>query len=183
LTGVSSFPNLGEELPQSAPHAVPDDIDDPAITVEPIPLRRSAEPFERLRQASDEYLDANGHRPRVVLVTLGRASDYAARATYAESFFAAGGIETVSVDDPPAYDAKTSPIACLCSSDEIYEADGVKALESMKNSGAELIYSVGRPGELRKALKNAGVGGFLHQGCDIIEILREAQDILGLKRT
>ncbi|MEM7192689.1 MAG: methylmalonyl-CoA mutase subunit beta, partial [Pseudomonadota bacterium] len=57
LTGVSSFPNLGEELPQASPHAVPDDVDDPAITVEPIPLRRPAEPFERLRQASDDYLD------------------------------------------------------------------------------------------------------------------------------
>ena len=183
LTGVSSFPNLAEELPHASPHAVPDDVDDPAITVEPIPLRRPAEPFERLRQASDEYLDAHGHRPRVALVTLGRASDYAARATYAESFFAAGGVETVSLDDPSAYDAKTSPIACLCSSDEIYGENGIKALDSIKNNGAQLIYSVGRPGELRKTLKNAGVGGFLHQGCDIIEILREAQDILGLKRT
>lgn len=183
LTGVSSFPNLAEELPQAVPHAVPDDIEDPAVTVEPIPLRRPAEPFERLRAASDTYLEQNGHRPRAVLVTLGKPSDYAARATYAESFFAAGGIEAVNVDDPAAYDAKTSPIACLCSSDEVYGEDGIKALESIKKNGAEMICTVGRPGDLRKTLKSAGVGGFLHQGCDIIEILREAQDVLGLKRT
>ncbi len=182
LTGVSSFPDLAEKLPQPAPHAVPDDVD-PAVTVEAIPLRRPAEPFERLREASDAYLEQHGHRPRAVLVTLGRPSDYAARATYAESFFASGGIEAVTVDDPAAYEAKTSPIACLCSSDEIYREDCAKALKYIKNNGSELIYSVGRPGELRKTLKNAGVAGFLHQGCDIIEILKQAQDVLGLKRT
>ena len=183
LTGVSSFPNLAEELPHAGPHAVPDDVDDPAVTVEPIPLRRPAEPFERLRQSSDDYLEKHGHRPRVALVTLGRPSDFAARATYAESFFAAGGIETVAVDDPVAYDANTSLIACLCSSDDIYGEKSPKVLESIKNNGAKLIYSVGRPGELREKLKSAGVGGFLHQGCDIIETLKEAQDVLGLKRT
>jgi hypothetical protein len=34
---------------------------------------------------------------------------------------------------------------------------------------------------LRKELKQAGVNGFIHQGCDIIEMLEEVHDVLGLK--
>ena len=182
LTGVSSFPNLSEDPSALSPQAVPDDLDDPAITVEPIPLRRPAEPFERLRQASDIYLQKRGQRPKVVLATLGRPSDYAARATYAESFFASGGIETISIDKASEYDAATSPIACICSSNEVYEQEGSEAAKILKEQGAKLIYSVGRPGDLRKTLKSAGVGGFLHQGCDIVETLKDAQDMLGVKQ-
>jgi len=180
LTGVSSFPNLAEPPGDNTPHAVPDDLEDPAITVEPIPLRRPAEPFERLRDASDRYLETHGERPKVVLATIGRPSDYAARATYAESFFAAGGIETVTVDNAADYETGTSPIACICSSDAAYESDGADAAGTLKKAGAAKIYLIGRPGELRKTLKDAGVGGFLHQGCDIIDTLKDAQDVLGI---
>ncbi|MHA1165979.1 MAG: methylmalonyl-CoA mutase family protein, partial [Alphaproteobacteria bacterium] len=181
LTGVSSFPNLDEKSVEAEPHPLPDDLEDPAITVEPVPLRRPAEAFETLREASDAYLEAHKERPRVVLVTLGKANAHVARASYAESFFAAGGIETVTIDDSSAYDKSVSPIACLCSNDEIYSDEGAEAATALLKGDAKRIYSVGRPGDLRKELKQAGVNGFIHQGCDIIEMLEEVHDVLGLK--
>jgi len=181
LTGVSSFPNLAEAGVETEPHPLPSDLEDPAITVEPVPLRRPAEPFETLRAASDTYLEARKERPRVALVTLGQVTAHAARASYAKSFFAAGGIETVIIDGSGAYDKSVSPIACLCSSDEIYGDEGAEVAAALVKGGAKLIYSAGRPADLRKELKQAGVNGFIHQGCDIIEMLEEAHDVLGLK--
>ncbi len=181
MTGVSSFPNLGEAAVVTVPHPLPDDLEDPAITVESIPLCRPAEPFETLRAASDAYMETHQERPKTVLLTLGKASDHAALMTYAESFFAAGGIETPACKGSGAYDPAISPIACICSSDEIYKNEGVEAAKSLKKAGAECVYAIGRPGDLRKELKAAGVDGFIHQGCDIIGTLEEAHDVLGLK--
>ncbi|MFQ5626170.1 MAG: methylmalonyl-CoA mutase, partial [Methyloligellaceae bacterium] len=182
LTGVSAFPDLGEARVEAEPHPLPDDLDDPAITIEPVPLRRPAEPFERLREASDAYLEAHKQRPGVALVTLGRTTDTAARASYAESFFAAGGIGTVTIDDPQSCDTSVSPIACICASDETYSQEGAASAKALKSRGAQRIYLVGRPGDMRKKLKQAGVDGFIHQGCDIIETLEDAHDVLGLKQ-
>lgn len=182
LTGVSSFPDLGETPVDVDPHLVPDDLEDPAITVEPIPLRRPAEPFEKLREASDACLEAGEHRPRISLVTLGGSSNHGARATYAEMFFAAGGIETVTIDGSGAYDKSVSPVACICSSDDVYGDEGAQTAKSLKDAGAKKIYLIGRPGGLRRKLKQAGVDGFIHEGCDIIEMLEEAHDVLGLKQ-
>jgi methylmalonyl-CoA mutase len=181
MTGVSSFPDLGETTVEAEPHPLPDELDDPAITVEPVPLCRPAEPFEMLRAASDAFLKANGKRPQIVTVTLGKASDFSARASYAESFFAAGGIEAVTVIGSGAYNKSVTPIACICSSDEVYEVEGVEAAKALKDAGAENIYSVGRPADLREDLRQAGVDGFIHQGCDIIETLENTHDMLGLK--
>ncbi len=181
MTGVSSFPNLGETPIEAVPHPLPGDLEDPAITVEPVPLRRPAEPFETLRAAADAFLKTNGKRPRIVTVTLGKASEFSARASYAESFFAAGGIEAVTVHGSGAYDKSVSPIACISSSDKVYGTEAAGTAKALKDAGAELIYSAGRPAELRKNLRQAGVDGFIHQGCDIIETLENTHDRLGLK--
>ena len=175
LTGVTAFPDLDAASVEAGPHPLPDDLEDPAMTLEPIPLRRPAEPFERLRAASNAYLEVHKQRPKIALLTFGQA----ARATYAESFFAAGGIETVRIDDPQSYDKSLSPIACICASDD----EGVHLAKALKKSGAKHIYSAGRPGGLRRELEDAGVGGFIHRGCDIIAALEAAHDVLGLKVT
>ncbi len=181
MTGVNSFPNLGEAKVDTEPHPLPDDLEDPAITVELIPLRRPAEPFEVLRAASDAWLEAHKERPKAALITLGKTGDHAERATYAESFFAAGGIETVAAENGDAYDMSVSPIACICTSDDVLKSDGAKTAKAIKKAGAERIYMAGRPGDLRKELKASGVDGFIHQGCDMIGTLEEAHDVLGLK--
>lgn len=172
LTGVTAFPDLGAVRVEAEPHPLPDELEDPAMSVEQIILRRPAEPFERLRWASDAYLEASKKRPMVALVTL----DHAARAAYAESFFAAGGIETVRIDDPQSYDKSLSPIACICAGDN----EGLQLAKALKSRGAKNIFFTGRPGDMRQKLKKAGVSGFIHQGCDIIAALETAHDALGL---
>ena len=59
---------------------------------------RLAEPFERLRDASDRMLAKTGARPKIFLANLGTLADFTARATFAKNFFEAGGIEAVTND-------------------------------------------------------------------------------------
>lgn len=181
LTGVSSFSNLSESSAEVEPHAVPRDLDDPAITVEPVPLRRPAEPFETLRDASDAYLQSHGQRPKAALIPLGEESHHADAVTDARRFFAAGGIEAQIVQ-ASAYDPALSPVACICAGSAETEKEGADAAKKVRGAGAQRVYAVGRPGELRKELRDAGIDQFLHRGCDMIEILEDAHDVLGLKQ-
>jgi methylmalonyl-CoA mutase len=187
LTGTSDFPDLHESPPAVLDVA---EIVAPkeaavAVTIEPLRRIRLAEPFERLREASDRILAQRGARPKVFLANLGNLSDFTARATFAKNFFEAGGIEAVTNDGFASHDAmatafKTSgaKLACLCGSDEVYAKEAVAAAKAL--AGANHVYLAGRPGERESALKAAGVGTFVFAGCDALATLRAAHDILGV---
>ena len=188
LTGVSVFPALGDTPVSPEPHPLADEIEDPAITVEPIPLRAPSEPFDRLRQAASAYSEDKDSRPAVFLANLGKTSDFAARATFARNFFAAGGLDAINSSGDGTPESVTenfaksgAKLACLCSSDAVYDECAVEAAASLKKAGAEHIYLAGRPGDARTELREAGVGTFLHKGCDMIEILTHAHGALGVK--
>src|SRR5262249_22717615 len=100
LTGTSDFPDLNETPPavlDVPPAAAPKEAT-AMLTTAPLPRIRVAEPFERLRDASDRILAQTGARPEVFLANLGRPSDFTARATFAKSLFEAGGIAAVTND-------------------------------------------------------------------------------------
>ena len=179
LTGVSIFPNLREieaqvELP--APSRTP-----AAGALAPI---RLAESFEALRDASDKMLATTGARPKIFLATLGTQAEFTPRATFAKNFFEAGGIETVggeTLDLPAlaaAFKAAGAPLACLCSSDRVYEKDAVAAAQALKAAGATHIYLAGRPREHEAALKAAGVQTFIYEGCDALAALQAMYQML-----
>jgi methylmalonyl-CoA mutase len=182
LTGVSIFPNLGEaeakvDLPAPPPQRA-------AGTLQPI---RLAEPFEVLREASDRLVAATRTRPKVFLATLGTQAEFTARATFAKNFFAVGGIEAVGGDSgdlpalPAAFKTAGATLACLCSSDKVYEKEGAAAALALKAAGARHIYLAGRPREQEAALKSAGVQSFIYEGCDALATLTSVYDMLGVE--
>jgi methylmalonyl-CoA mutase len=188
LTGVSIFPDLDEpvvpvlaSIPPSPHRAAPEQM------FEPLPAIRLAEPFEALRDASDRFLARTGARPKIFLANLGTPADFTARATFAGNFFAAGGIEAVNreSDSPPALasalKASGVALACLCSSDSIYEREGTAAAGALKAAGARHIYLAGRPGNREAALRAAGVQSFIFEGCDALATLKGAHDIVAEK--
>jgi methylmalonyl-CoA mutase len=183
LTGASEFPNLHEAhvavLDASPAAFVPSDAS--VIKFDALAPMRLAEPFERLRDRSDEVLKAHGARPRVFLANLGTAADFTARATFAKSFFETGGIEAVDTPgftDPAsladAFRSSGAAVACLCSSDKIYTAQAIDAAQALQGAGVKHIYSAGRPGEQEAALREAGVGDFIFAGGDALAMLEEA---------
>ena len=188
LTGTNEFPNIEETAPAvlavaPTPAAAPRE-GRAAATGEPLPRIRLAEPFERLRDASDLILAKTGARPKILLANLGTPAEFTARATFAKSFFEAGGIEAVSderAERPPlatAYKTAGADLACLCSSDKVYEKEAVPAAQALEAAGARYVYIAGRPGEREAALRAAGVQSFIYVGCDALATLSAAYDIL-----
>ncbi|MFY9839809.1 MAG: methylmalonyl-CoA mutase family protein [Xanthobacteraceae bacterium] len=185
LTGTNAFPDP-DETPPAVLAVPPRDVadDTPAqATAEPLPRLRLAEPFERLRDRSDTILAATGARPKIFLAVLGTPAEFTARANFARSFFEGGGIEAVTAD---GFESRTQMIAalkrsgarlaCLCSSDEVYAREAVEAAKTLAPLTKHL-YLAGRPKD-HALLKEAGVGTFIHAGCDAIETLAAAYQAL-----
>src|SRR6185436_19453452 len=114
----------------------------------------------------------------------GTEAEFTARAMFAKNFFEAGGIEAVggeTVETPSlaaAFKASGAALACLCSSDKVYEKQAVAAAEALKAAGARHIYLAGRPRDQEAALKAAGVQSFIYEGCDALATLRSVYDII-----
>ena len=185
LTGTSEFANLAETAVQVL-DARPVQIGPPVANIKYPALTpiRLAEPFERLRDASDRMLAATGARPKVFLANLGTVSEFTARSSFARNFFEAGGIEALTNDwfksrDEmiAAYKASDAKLACLCSSDEVYTREAADAAKALAAAGATHIYLAGRPKE-QDALKAAGVGTFIFAGGNALETLQASHDIL-----
>ena len=81
-------------------------------------------------------LAKTGARPKVFLANLGKLSEFTARATFAKNFYEAGGIEALGNDGfkdqaemIAAFKASGAKLACLCSSDKVYEAQAADGRE------------------------------------------------------
>jgi methylmalonyl-CoA mutase len=185
LTGTSDFPDLAE-----APVAV---LDVPPVAAPPYPAAlkfdalpsvRLAEPFEKLRDASDRMLAKSGARPKIFLANLGKPTDFTARASFAKNFFEAGGIEAVTSDGfagrremIAAFKSSGARLACLCSSDDVYAREAEDAAKTLAAAGAR-VYLAGRPGEREQALRAAGIEGFVFAGCDVLAALQAAHALI-----
>jgi methylmalonyl-CoA mutase len=154
------------------------------VAFEPLPCIRLAEPFERLRDASDQMLARTGARPKIFLANLGAPAEFTARATFAKNFFSAGGIETAGNDGfatrdemIAAFKASGTKLACLCSSDDVYTREAAAAAQALRRAGAS-IWLAGQPGALERELMQAGISGFIFAGCDALAALRRAYDLI-----
>ena len=185
ITGTSAFPNLSEaevkvllprlsegERPRS--RSRPDEGRGAALR-----SLRTAEPYERLREASDAVLARTGSRPKVFLANLGPPAAFTARAGFARNLFEAGGIEAVTNEgfaDPAAlteaFRESGAKAACLCSSDAIYATHGADAARALKSAGCARVSLAGRPGEHETGLRQAGVDDFIHAGSDVLAFLQ-----------
>jgi methylmalonyl-CoA mutase len=185
LTGTSDFPDLAEapvavlDVPRVASTPYPS-----VLKFDPLAPMRLAEPFERLRDASDRLLAQTGARPKLFLANLGKPADFTARATFAKNFFEAGGLETVSNDGFTSRDdmlaalrASGAKLACLCSSDEVYAREAADASAALAAAGVH-VYLAGRPGEREQALRAAGITDFIFAGCDALAALRTAHGLI-----
>jgi methylmalonyl-CoA mutase len=205
LIGTSEFPDIAEmsvEVLASSPLAHGTAGVSPALhthrkeaSVTPavpalLPCLRLGEPFEALRDVSDHVLERTGVRPKIFLANLGNLADFTARATYTKNFFEAGGIAAVTNEGfasreemLASFEACGARLACLCSSDAVYATEAAAVAGALRGAGAKHIYLAGRPGELEPMLSAAGVGTFIHVGCDVLATLTAAYAILNLERS
>lgn len=132
ITGVSEFPNLGEELPERKPYPVP-----------PL-VHRYAEQFEAMR-------DRPAAAP-VFLATMGPIAAHTARATFVTNLFAAGGIAVgqagpteTAADVVEAWkEAGEPPVVCLAGTDKAYESWGNELVAALREAGVQHVIVAGK---------------------------------------
>jgi len=153
------------------------------VEIAPITAHRLAEPFETLRAASDRAAE----RPSALLVAIGRAADYTARATFTRNYLGAGGIVSVDLEIAGAEgleaalatalrdaDAQGSrDLAVICSSDSLYDEHAAEVATALKQAGVTKVLLAGRPGDNEAAWRAAGVDGFIFAGDDMAATLTD----------
>jgi methylmalonyl-CoA mutase len=177
LTGVSSFPPVGEEPLRRAARPYP-------VPSGGLPRRRDAEVFERLRDRS-RRADGAGTSPTVFLATLGTRRDFSARLTFTSSLLAVAGITTVvsTGSEPEAIAAQAvtaSPVTVLCSSRRGYAEYGPATIEALRGAGVRHVYLAGRATELGDAADR--VDATVFDGMDVLAFLTGLLDLLESSR-
>ena len=142
VTGVSEFPDLDERLPERRPH----------------PEAAAARQADRYGLAFEVLRDDPPATP-VFLATLGPVAAHTARAGWAATLLAAGGVRTLPAgptsgvaDVLDAWRAQGGaaalPVVCLAGPDEAYAAWGSDLAAALRDAGARHLVLAGRPGEL-----------------------------------
>ncbi|GAA4304084.1 hypothetical protein GCM10023178_72390 [Actinomadura luteofluorescens] len=97
---------------------------------------------------------------------------HTARASFAANLFQAGGIETVT-GAPEEFGTSGAAVACICSSDALYEERAADAARVLREAGAVKVWLAGKG-------TYEGVDDRVHAGCDAIEVLETTLRDLGV---
>ena len=176
ITGVSAHADLAErpvEVAVGAPER------EALVSAEGgLAAIRLAEPFERLRDCSDAFVQRTGARPKVYLAALGPDAKHRRRVAFTREWLAAGGFEAVYDGEAATPEeavrrlkASGAPLVCLCGADEAYAAQAKAFVEAFKASGVKGVALAGRPGECEQAWRAAGVDDFIFMGGDAVAML------------
>jgi methylmalonyl-CoA mutase len=146
---------------------------------------RDAEPFERLRDASDRQLERSGARPHAFLAVLGHSAERRAAVAAVAGLLAAGGITTVrgeglegAADTVAAFAASGSRCAVICAPDEAVP----ELARELKAHGALRVLVGARPTAGEPSWRSAGVDGFIHPTADALLLLSDLLEIEGVRR-
>ncbi len=176
ITGVSVHPELAEVPVDGAPGAP--EGEKLAIAEGALRPIRLAEPFERLRDQSDEALGRTGARPKACLIALGPEPAHRRRVAFIREWLEAGGIEPVYHGEAATPEeaanrvrASGASLACLCGDDETYAAHAEAFARALKAAGVKGLSLAGRPGESEATLRAAGIDDFIFAGADAVAAL------------
>lgn len=188
ILGVNQYASTTERLKTALAPEVFEADDRTAANAEIVTIKtyRAAQAFEQMRYETDMYSLQN-QRPVVWMLTYGNLAMRKARAGFAANFFACAGYEIVdnigfeSVEKGiEAAKAAKPAVVVICSSDEEYADNALKAYEALKND--TIVVLAGNPAETVEVLKNAGMQHFIHMRSNVLETLIDFQKQLGIAR-
>jgi len=156
--------------------------------LEPVAIKRGAEPFEALRQHSEAYAKRTGSLPKVFLANMGPIPQHKARADFSRGFLQVGAFEVIGNDGfettdqacQAAIDSGAGAVV-ICSTDKTYPdlmPDLVKGLKAAKPD--TLVLVAGYPADHIKAFEAAGVDDFIHLRANCYELLNKLQTKMGV---
>ncbi|MDA3823738.1 MAG: methylmalonyl-CoA mutase family protein [Bacteroidales bacterium] len=182
ILGVNQYPNFSEMILEKG-LTLPVNPAKENTTYEALTPFSVSEEFEQLRLQTEK----NGKRPKVFLLKYGEPTWMTARAMFASNFFACAGYEIMDnsgfkkVEEGIAAAKKArADIVVLCSADADYPEIAPLIFNEM-NSSAEIVIA-GYPKDSIEALQKQGLKHFIHVKSNLLEVLKEFQDILKNKK-
>jgi methylmalonyl-CoA mutase len=157
----------------------------PDFHVEPILQWRASEIWEEQRTRSDRHPT----RPVAFLANLGSIPAHTARSAWTQNLLAAVGVDAATNDGftdmealAGAWKDSSGLLAVICGSDKDYEVLLDSAVAALKKAGCPLVLVAGRPGTREAALREAGVSDFVFVGADVLTVMTEVLDSVGVER-
>lgn len=163
--------------------------DDPAEAgIEPITIRRGAEPYEVLRRATEEYTAKTGGRLTVFLANMGPIPQHKARADFSTGFLQVAAFDVITnkgfaTTDEAAEAAIQSqaPVVVICSTDNTYPEIVPPLIQKIKQARPDVIVLLaGYPTDQIEEYKKAGVDDFIHLRANCYELLSNLHKKLGV---
>lgn len=147
---------------------------------------RAAEPFEQIRLNTQKFAQERGSDVRVQLIPIGDKKWRKARASFSQNFLDCAGFKTEnpigwnSIEEAASELKGThSDIYVLCSSDKEYP-ELVSDFCRHFGTGEAVTILAGNPKEHRENYESEGVQFFIFSGCNMIELLTEIQNRIGV---
>ncbi|MFA8438448.1 methylmalonyl-CoA mutase family protein [Pueribacillus sp. YX66] len=185
VTGKTIFDNAIEAASDGTTivdilHAL--QLEQTSTTIESIPQKRGAEPFEQLRLAMERHLEKTGKREKVFLANVGPIADYKPRADFASSFFEVGGFEVVSNNGfatieevvVAARESRAGTIV-ICSKDDIYREAVPVLLEKLASEKTTVYVAGNLSNEELSRYKQAGLADTIHAKSNVYDVLVQLQ--------
>jgi len=162
---------------------------EPADTqIEPVAIKRGAEPFETLRRRSEAFAARTGSLPKVFLANLGPIPQHKARADFSRGFLEVGAFEVIGNEGFGTTDqavqaaiASGAQAVVICSTDKTYPElvpPLVKGIKAAKPDALVLV--AGYPADHVEVFKAAGVDDFIHIRANCYELLTNLQNRMGV---
>lgn len=137
--------------------------------VNPLPDRRLAVSYERLREACRGYAEERGSPPKVFLCCLGPLRKHKIRADFTRSFFEAGGFEVATSGGYESPEAavtgvreSVAPVTVICGTDDDYTRFFPAFARAIREAlPAIKILLAGHPGEQEATYREAGLDDFI----------------------
>ncbi|MBS0189066.1 MAG: acyl-CoA mutase large subunit family protein [Planctomycetes bacterium] len=152
----------------------------PTFLAAPLALHTFAEPFEHLREASDQYFIQYGNRPRVFIASLGSPARHLPRTNFARNFCEAGGFEVIGSDEGGSgedavqrFRESGAAIAIIASDDATYVDALPTVAPSLHAAGARTVILAGNPGAKEAELRRIGIDRFIFVKCNVVQTLTE----------
>lgn len=152
-----------------------------------IPAMRLSEPFEALRDASDDALEHSGARPHALIAGgAGSAAD-ARHVAWLRRVLPAGGI-AVYGETHEGSDAEIAAklketgarIACLCPDNAASKTSVSSSVQALVEAGAAAVILV-EASDTRSLAGGERKLLFAHPGCDVVALMSQALELAGIK--
>ncbi len=184
ILGTNQYPNQNESMLDKYEQCVCD-CKNKYEGLQPL---RASLPFEKLRQATEKFINDKKRKPTVFLFTIGNLAMRKARATFSSNFFACAGYEII---DNNGFETSEEGIAeaikskadiiVICSSDDEYAQFAGIIAKGIKNYDIKkIVVLAGYPQEIIETLREQGVDEFIHVRSNLIETLNKFHKELGI---